>query len=160
MEKITTLVHQIEHKQSEIDYHSNQKQILQSDLYILQEDFKNLCKKYISDNSENIFQNHIHFKDNHIIEVSSTYYYDVDWYRDTYGKRYPQDSYGRPYEYEGPDTLMYVICSKCDQYFTHTYKKEFEKIIDDNQLGLEIFKKGLLEIERINMEKTFLKNDC
>lgn len=144
------------HKNSEKEFHKNQQYKIQKEINDIEMKINNLCKEFIEKNSTVILNNHQHYKDAHSLEISSTYYYDTDWFKTHYGIRNPQDSYGLPYEYEGPDTILYVVCPICEQHFTKEYKKEFGESKEEmNKKGEEIFKKGILKKERIELENTF-----
>jgi hypothetical protein len=87
--------------------------LINKDIIKIKDDAKKICKDFISECADYLLNKHIHFQEKHTIDVKTTYYYDTDWFRDTYGSRNPHDSYGLPYDYEGPDRMVYVICKEC-----------------------------------------------
>ena len=119
-EKYDNLINSLSDFKKEISIKSSEKKnykqqivLIDKDLIKIKDDAKNLCKDIVSECSDYLLDKHIHFQEKHIIDVKTTYYYDTDWFRNTYGTRNPHDSYGMPYDYEGPDRLMYVICKEC-----------------------------------------------
>ena len=159
LKHIQTCKHELQHKESEYNFHEEQKWRIQDEIFTIQEKIKGLCKSLVQDISHDIISNHKHYSEKHDLDVKTTYYYDHDWFKDTYGKRDNYDYYGRPYEYEGPDTMMYVVCYNCDLSFTKSYKKIFEETEKNvNEAGKELFRNGILKIKRLEFEDKFLNS--
>lgn len=145
------------HKVSEKEFHQNQVSLINTHIMEIKNKSNSLCNDFISQYSDILLNKHPHFQKNHTIEVKTTYYYDQDWIRDTYGVRNPCDSYGIPYEYEGPDTLIYVICKKCiEENIVDVIKKPFysKDLIDIHILGEKLLKEKILK----NMKRELIKD--
>jgi len=156
-DKLINFVVDLQDKKAEYDYLKNQQHKIALEMYNINQAIKNTCKDYIQDVSNNIIKNHSHYINNHHIEVRSEYQYDYDWFKETYGRRNPVQSNGLPYEYEGPDTMMYVFCKECDEYFTQAYRKNDVDNVEER--GLDLYRNGILKKEITNLENTFLKGD-
>jgi len=159
LKHIQTCKHELELKESEYNFHDEQKCRIKAEIYTIQEKIRDLCRCLVQDLSHNFNTNHKHYSEIHELDVKTTSYYDHDWFKVTYGKRDNYDSYGRPYEYEGPDTMMYVVCYKCELSFTKAYKKKFEETDKDIvEAGHELFRNGILKIKRLEFENKFLNS--
>ena len=131
----------IDEKNTKIKEHQNCITALENDIYDIQNSREILIDQFIKENKSSILQEHPHYKEHHNLVIKTTYYYDTDWFRDTYGTRNPVDSYGFPLEYEGPDRLIYVICKECNI----SIQKPEKNIKSEIELGEEIFQNKILK---------------
>lgn len=125
MENINELKVLLNYKQSEKKYLENQLLIVNQDLskYSEQLDFE--LKVYVHrENREKFLLEHNHYKDGHVLNITSEWYYDSDWMKYKYGTKTPCDGHGKPLPYEGPDTLVWGICESCEISVNIPCKKE------------------------------------
>jgi hypothetical protein len=113
---------------------------LQKEIFYVEQELQTNIKKYINDNREEILQDHYHYKNNHTIDALTDYYYDYDWYYETYGKKHPVDEFGRLPLYEGPNKIIYISCSECNIYLDKPYREE-SKINDSDDIYISTLAK-------------------
>jgi hypothetical protein len=140
MENINELKVLLNYKQSEKKYLESQLAKVNQDIYKLSDNFDNELKIYVHrENRERFLLEHDHYKNGHVLTITSEWYYDTDWFKYKYGVKKPYDEYGREYPYEGPDTMAWGICEKCgisinipckkEQDISEIVEKEFENHI-------------------------------
>lgn len=140
MENINEIKVLLKYKQSEKKSLDSQLLKVNQELSKLSDQFDFELKLYVHrDNRRMFLLEDIHYKDEHVLTITSEWFYDTDWLKYTYGKRYPYDEYGREYPYEGPDTMAWGICEKCgisinipckkEQDISELVEKEFENHI-------------------------------
>jgi hypothetical protein len=125
MENINELKVLLNYKQSEKKLLESQLAKVNQDIYKLSDNFDNELKIYVHrENRERFLLEHDHYKNNHVLKITSEWYYDTDWFKYKYGVKNPYDEYGREYPYEGPDTMAWGICEKCGISINIPCKKE------------------------------------
>lgn len=140
MENINELKVLLRYKQSEKKMLETQLAKVNQDIYKLSDNFDNELKIYVHrENRERFLLEHDHYKNGHVLTITSEWYYDTDWFKYEYGVKKPYDQYGREYPYEGPDTMAWGICEKCeisinipckkDKDISEIVEKEFENYI-------------------------------
>lgn len=110
---------------------NTEKEKIIKEIYDIQSTLCKQIKSYVfEEERNNILSNHNHYKDNHVLEYSSDYYYDTDWYKTTYYKRNPTDKFGKLLPYEGPNISLTILCESCDININAYYKIDDEIFID------------------------------
>jgi hypothetical protein len=89
---------------------------LKLDIHCAKDSLTEMVKKHVYDTQRDKFlQQHHHYTEKHSLNVTREWYYDVDWYKYTYGSRRSHcDEYGRERPYEGPNQQVFIVCDKCN----------------------------------------------
>lgn len=144
MDNINLLKNQFQNKNSDYLDLISKSQKTCSELNSIKYQINKEIEDYVNNSRESFLQKHIHYKEKHKLEITEEYFYDYDWFRDTYGKRYPVDEYGREYVYEGNNIIVFSVCKSCEL----SYKKDYDNkdlAYDKNIIGNKIFEELILQ---------------